>query len=46
VAAIDKFSVVLVALFAAVVLGERLGPMGWVGIALVGTGGVMIGFGK
>jgi transporter family protein len=46
VAAIDKFSVVLVALFSAAVLHERLGSLGWLGIALVGVGGILIGFGK
>src|SRR5688572_13913342 len=33
VAAIDKFSVVLVAVFSAFALSERLGPAGWLGIA-------------
>jgi bacterial/archaeal transporter family protein len=46
VAAIDKFSVVLVAVFSAFALSERLGPTGWLGIVLVGIGGLLIGFGK
>ncbi len=46
VAAVDKFSVVLVAIFSAALLHERLGALGWLGIVLVGTGGMLIGFGK
>jgi transporter family protein len=46
VAVIDKLSVVLVALFSAAALQERLGPLGWLGIALVGVGGILIGFQK
>jgi transporter family protein len=38
VAPIDKLSVVLVALFAVIVLGERPTPRDWLGIALVGVG--------
>jgi transporter family protein len=43
VAAIDKFSLVLVALFAFALLGERPSTMGWIGIALVSVGVVVIG---
>jgi transporter family protein len=42
VAPIDKLSVVLVALFGAVFLGERPSLYGWLGIALISTGAVLI----
>lgn len=42
VAPIDKMSVLLVALFAAAFLGERLSVTGWAGVALVGLGGVLV----
>jgi bacterial/archaeal transporter family protein len=42
VAPIDKLSVVLVALFGAVFLGERPSPQGWIGIALIAAGAVLI----
>jgi len=42
VAPIDKASVLLVALFAAAFLGERLSPAGWLGVAMVGAGGVLV----
>ena len=42
VAPIDKLSVVLVALFGAVFLGERPSLQGWLGIALIATGAVLI----
>ncbi len=38
VAAVDKLSVVLVAIFAFVVLRERLDARGWTGVAFVATG--------
>jgi transporter family protein len=41
VAPVDKFSVVLVAVFAFAFLGERPSPRDWFGIALV-TGGVLL----
>ena len=41
VAPVDKFSVVLVALFAVVFLGERPAARDWVGIALI-AGGVLL----
>jgi bacterial/archaeal transporter family protein len=42
VAPIDKLSVVLVALFAFVFLGERPSATGWLGIALIATGAVLL----
>src|ERR1700754_3289217 len=42
VAPIDKLSVVLVALFAFVFLGERPSATGWLGIALISAGAVLI----
>jgi transporter family protein len=44
VAPIDKLSVVLVALFGAVFLGERPSLNGWLGIALIAAGAVLIAF--
>ena len=43
VAPIDKLSVVLVALFAVLFLGERPTARDWLGIALVGIGAVVLG---
>ena len=42
VAPIDKFSVVLVALFAVAFLGERPAPRDWLGIGFVGLGVVIL----
>jgi len=42
VAPIDKLSVVLVALFAFTFLGERPTPQGWLGIAMIGAGAVLL----
>ena len=42
VAPIDKLSVVLVALFGVVFLGERPSLNGWLGIALIATGAILI----
>jgi transporter family protein len=42
VAPIDKLSVVLVAVFGVLFLGERLTPLGWLGIALMGLGAVLV----
>jgi transporter family protein len=42
VAPIDKLSVVLVAIIAAVFLGEKLSPVNWVGVALIGVGAVLV----
>ncbi len=46
VAPIDKLSVVLVALFAFVFLGERPSATGWLGIALIATGAVLLALKK
>jgi transporter family protein len=42
VAPIDKLSVVLVALFGVVFLGERPSLYGWIGILLIASGAVLI----
>ena len=42
VAAIDKLSVVLIALFGVWVLGEQLGSRGWVGVVLMAAGALLI----
>lgn len=42
VAPIDKLSVVIVAIFAVIFLGERLSLPNWVGIALIGIGAVLV----
>ncbi|WP_046865329.1 EamA family transporter [Microvirga massiliensis] len=42
VAPIDKLSVVLVALFGVVFLGERLPPPNWLGVALITSGAVLV----
>jgi bacterial/archaeal transporter family protein len=42
VAPVDKLSVVLVAIFGVLVLGERPSPTGWLGIAMIGCGAVLI----
>ena len=44
VAAVDKLSVLLVAVFAFVLLGERLELREWCGIALIGIGVVVFAF--
>src|SRR3954464_7413175 len=44
VAPIDKLSVVLVALFGVVFLGERPSLNGWVGLALIAPGAVLVAF--
>ena len=44
VAPIDKLSVVLVALFGVIFLGERPSLNGWIGIALIAAGAVLIAF--
>jgi transporter family protein len=43
VAPIDKLSVVLVALFAVLFLGERPGLREWCGIALIAAGAIILG---
>jgi transporter family protein len=42
VASIDKLSVVLVAIFGVFLLGEQLGWRAWLGVALIGVGGVLV----
>lgn len=42
VAPIDKLSVVLVAVFAVVFLGERLSLPNWLGIMFIGAGAVLV----
>ncbi|QYO75382.1 EamA family transporter [Devosia salina] len=42
VAPIDKLSVVMVAVFAALFLGERLSTLGWAGVVLIGLGAVLV----
>jgi bacterial/archaeal transporter family protein len=43
VAPIDKLSVVLVAVFAFLFLGERPSGLNWVGIALIAAGAILVG---
>jgi transporter family protein len=45
VAPIDKLSVVLVALFAVVFLGERLSAASWAGVALIAAGAMLVAAG-
>ena len=42
VAPIDKLSVVLVAIFGAAFLGERLAAVNWLGVALIASGAVLV----
>ena len=42
VAPVDKLSVVLVAIFGALFLGERLSAAGWLGVALIASGAVLV----
>ncbi|HUD51775.1 EamA family transporter [Parvibaculum sp.] len=42
VAPIDKLSVVMVAIFGAVFLGEKLSATGWIGVALIGLGAILV----
>ena len=44
VAPIDKLSVVLVAVFGATFLGERLTAPNWLGILLIGAGAVLVAY--
>ena len=44
VAPIDKLSVVLVALFGVMFLGERLSTPNWLGIALIAVGAVLVAY--
>jgi bacterial/archaeal transporter family protein len=42
VAPIDKLSVVFVAIFAFIFLGERLAALNWLGVALIAAGAVLV----
>lgn len=42
VAPIDKLSVVFVAVFAALFLGEKLSPANWIGVGLIATGALLV----
>jgi len=42
VAPLDKMSVVLVAILGVLVLGERLGPLNWLGVVLIAGGVVLV----
>lgn len=44
VAPIDKLSVVLVALFGVLFLGERLSAPNWLGVALIAVGAVLVAY--
>lgn len=44
VAPIDKLSVVLVAVFGVIFLGERLSAANWIGIALIATGAILVAY--
>ena len=44
VAPIDKISVVLVAVFGVVFLGERLSTSNWIGVALIAAGAVLVAY--
>lgn len=42
VAPLDKLSVVLVAIIAAIFLGERLSPVNWAGVSLIAAGAILV----
>ena len=44
VAPIDKLSVVLVAIFGVIFLGERLSAPNWLGVALIALGAVLVAY--
>ena len=44
VAPIDKLSVVLVAIFGALFLGEKLALQNWLGVALIAAGAILVAF--
>jgi len=44
VAPVDKLSVVLVAVFGVIVLGERLSAPNWLGVALITAGAVLVAY--
>ncbi len=41
-APIDKFSVVLVAIFGVLIVGERMAVRGWIGLGLIAAGVVLV----
>jgi bacterial/archaeal transporter family protein len=45
VAPVDKLSVVLVAIFGTVFLGEHLSALSWLGVLLVAVGGILVALG-
>lgn len=44
VAPIDKLSVVFVAVFATIFLGERLSAVNWAGVALIAAGAILVAY--
>jgi transporter family protein len=44
VAPIDKLSVVLVAVFGVIFLGERLSGVNWLGVAMIAAGAILVAF--
>lgn len=44
VAPLDKLSVVMVAVFGVLLLGERLSLVNWLGVVMIGVGAVLIGW--
>lgn len=46
VAPIDKLSVILVAIFGVLFLGEKLSLPNWAGIALIAIGAILVSFGR
>jgi bacterial/archaeal transporter family protein len=44
VAPIDKMSVVLVAIFGVLFLGEKLSLLNWAGVGLIGLGAILVAF--
>jgi transporter family protein len=44
VAPVDKLSVVLVAVFGVMFLGERLTAPNWLGVALIATGAILVAY--
>ena len=44
VAPIDKLSVVLVALFGVIFLGERLSGANWLGVAMIAAGAILVAY--
>ena len=44
VAPVDKLSVVLVAVFGVALLGEKLSPPNWIGVAMIAGGAVLVAY--